>query len=77
MWEVIEKESCGLERLYGCLYVHFEIIMDFARNEQMGCSEAFRDNTNGTKHPGRTMLQVMLVLLGTFREKIMIRLGEV
>nr|ACY01935.1 hypothetical protein [Beta vulgaris] len=43
-WEVIGKESCGLERICGCLYVHFE--MGFTRNEQMGCLEAFRGNTN-------------------------------
>ena len=25
--------------------------MGFTRNEQMGCSEAFRGNANGSKHP--------------------------
>ena len=40
-WEVIGKESCGLERIYVCLYVHFEAILCFTKNEQMGCLEAF------------------------------------
>ena len=50
-WEVIGKECCGLERICGCLYVHFETILGFLRNEQMWCSETFRSNVNGTKHP--------------------------
>ena len=50
-WEVHGKESCGLERICGCLYVHCEIILGFTRNEQMGCSEAFQGNANGAKHP--------------------------
>ena len=50
-WEVIGKESCGLERICGCIYDHFETILGFTRNEQIGCSNAFRGNTNCTKHP--------------------------
>ena len=49
-WEVIGKESCGLERIYGHFYVHFETILGFTRNEQMGCSDGFRGNANGVKH---------------------------
>ena len=44
------NESDGLERICGCLYIHFETVLGFTRNEQMGSSEAFRANTNGTKH---------------------------
>ena len=40
-----------MERICGCLYVHFETVLGFTGNEQMGCLEAFRDKTNGTKHP--------------------------
>ena len=40
-----------MERIYGCLYVHFEAILSFIRNEQMGCLEALLGNTNGAKHP--------------------------
>ena len=40
-----------MERIYGCLYVHFEAILGFTRNEQMGCSEAFRGDENGAKNP--------------------------
>ena len=40
-----------MERIYRCLYVHFEAILDFTRNEQLGCFEAFRGNKNGVKHP--------------------------
>ena len=47
---VIGNESCGLERTYGYLYVYFEEILGFTRNEQMGCLEAFRCNANGAKH---------------------------
>ena len=36
---------------YGCLYVHFETVLGFARNEQMLFLETFRGNTNGVKHP--------------------------
>ena len=32
-WEVIGKESCGLERICGYLYVHFETILGFTINE--------------------------------------------
>ena len=45
------KESCGMERICVCLYVHFETVLGFTRNEQMRCSESFRGNTNGAKHP--------------------------
>ena len=51
-WEVIGKKSCGLERICGCLYVHLETILGFTRNEQMGCSEAFRGNASCAKHQG-------------------------
>ena len=50
-WEIIGKESSGLERICGCLYVHFEEILGFTRNEQMGYSEAFRGNPNAAKYP--------------------------
>ena len=51
-WEVIWKESCRLERICGCLYVHFETISCFTRIKRTnGCSEAFRENANGVKHP--------------------------
>ena len=40
-----------MERIYDCLYVYFEAILSFKRNEQMGCFEAFRGNENGAKHP--------------------------
>ena len=40
-----------MERICECLYVHFETVLGFTRNEQMGCLKAFRDNTNGAKHP--------------------------
>ena len=50
-WKVIGKESCGLERKCGCLYVHFKVNLGFTRNEQMGCLETFRGNSNGLKHP--------------------------
>ena len=40
-----------MELIYGCLYIHFEAILDFTRNEQMGCSEAFRGSEIGVKHP--------------------------
>ena len=33
-WEVIEKESSGVERICGCLYVPFEEIFCFTRNEK-------------------------------------------
>ena len=45
------KESCGLERICGHVYVHFEANLAFTRNEQVGCSEAFRGKPNGAKHP--------------------------
>ena len=51
IWEVIGKESCGLERICGCLYVHFETILGFTRNEQMRCSKAFQGNENCAKYP--------------------------
>ena len=35
------KESSGLKQICGCLYVHFEAILGFTKNEQMECSEAF------------------------------------
>ena len=35
----------------GCLFVHFETVLGFTRNEQMGCLEAFQGNTNGAKQP--------------------------
>ena len=41
----------GSERIYGCLYVHFEANLGFMRNEQMGCLEAFHGDTNGAKQP--------------------------
>ena len=44
------KESCGLERICGCLYVHFDTFLGFTRNEQMGCLETFRDNANDANH---------------------------
>ena len=47
----IEKESCGLERISGCIYVHFKAVLCFTRNKQMGCLKDFRDKTNGAKHP--------------------------
>ena len=52
-WEVIGKESCGLEQIYGCLYVRFEAILDSREMKKcMGCySEAIRGNANGVKHP--------------------------
>ena len=50
-WEVIEMKSCGLERICECLYVHFEPILGFTRNEQMVCSEALRCSANFVKHP--------------------------
>ena len=50
-WELIGKESCGLERIYGWFYVQFKAILGFTRNEQMGCLEVFRGNANGLKHP--------------------------
>ena len=34
----------------GCLYVHFETILCFTRNEQMGSLETFQGNANGAKH---------------------------
>ena len=40
-----------MERIYGCIYVHFETILGFTRNEQMRCSIAFRGNANGAKYP--------------------------
>ena len=42
IWEVIENDSCALEQICGCLYVHFESILGFTINEQMRCSEAFQ-----------------------------------
>ena len=50
-WESIGNEVCGLEWIHGCLYVHFETILGFKRNEQMGCLEAYRGNANCAKHP--------------------------
>ena len=47
-WEVIGKESCDLECV--CLYVHFDTVLTFTRNEQMRCLDAFRGNANGDKH---------------------------
>ena len=44
------KEVTWLGTIYGCLYVHFESILGFTRNEQMECLEAFRGNENGVKH---------------------------
>ena len=49
-WKVIGKESCGLERIYRFIYVQFEAISCFTRNEQMGCLEAIRGNANGVTH---------------------------
>ena len=40
-----------MERIYGCLYVHFEANLDFTRNEQIGCSKTFQGNANSVKHP--------------------------
>nr|ABD83275.1 Fgenesh protein 14 [Beta vulgaris] len=51
IWEVIGKESCGLERIYGWIHVHFEAILGFTRNEQIVRLETFRGNKNGAKHP--------------------------
>ena len=39
-----------MDRICGCLYVHFETILDYTRNEQMWCLEAFRGNANCAKH---------------------------
>ena len=39
-----------MEQIYGCLYVHCEVILGFKRSEKKWCSEAFRDNANGAKH---------------------------
>ena len=50
-WDVIGKESNDLERIYGCIYVHFEAILGFTRNKQMRRSKAFRGNVNGAKYP--------------------------
>ena len=49
------KEACGLEQIYGCLYVLFETILGLSRNEQMGCSKAFRGNANGAEHPRKVI----------------------
>ena len=49
-WGFIGEESCGLEWICGCLYVHFAAVLDFTRNEQIGCLEAFRNNTNSDRH---------------------------
>ena len=54
----IGKESCGLEQICGCRYVHFETILGFTRNEQIRCSEAFRGNTKVTKHQRKVTTQV-------------------
>ena len=31
-------------------FIYFETVLDFTRNEQMGCLEAFQGNTNSVKH---------------------------
>ena len=66
--EVIGKDSVGLERIYGCLYVHFEAISRFTRNEQMGVYRLFE--AIQMVPSTRPMLQVTSALPGTFREKI-------
>ena len=47
----------------------------FTRNEQMWCSEAFRGNTNGVKHPRNVTSHVGLPKNGSGEN--MTRLGEV
>ena len=74
-WEVIGKESCGLERIYWCIYVHFEAILCFTRNEQMRCSESFRGNLNGAKHPRNIISHVSFPR--SFLGENMTRPGEV
>ena len=44
-------ESRDLEQICGFLYVHFEPVFGFTRNEQMGCLKAFVGNTNDVKYP--------------------------
>ena len=44
-------ESCVLEQICGFLYVHFEIVLGFTRNEQMRCLKAFLGTTNCVKYP--------------------------
>ena len=58
--EVIGNDSCDLERIYGCLYVHCEVILGFTRNEQMGYLEDFRGNTNGARQPWNVTSTVRL-----------------
>ena len=49
-----------MEPIYGCIYVHFETILGITRNEQLGCFEAFRGNTNGVKNPRNVIIHVGL-----------------
>ena len=74
-WEVVGKESWGLERIYGYLCIHFESILGFTRNKQMGCLEGFRGNANGAKHTRHVTSHVStpMNVLG----ENMSRLGEV
>ena len=39
-----------MERIYGCIYVRFEAILGFTRNEQIVCLEVIQVNINGAKH---------------------------
>ena len=72
----MENDSCCLDRICGCFYVHFEAVLDFPRKDQMGCLEAFRDNTNGAKHPHKVTSNNVGFLTNVSGEN-MTRPGEV
>ena len=63
------SESCDLERIYGCLYVLFEAILVFTRNEQMRVFRGFLRQHKWVPST-RATLQVTSAFLGIFREKI-------
>ena len=67
-WDVNGKESSGLEQIYECIYIHFEVILGFSRNEQMRRSKTFRDNANGAKY--HATLQGTSTFLEMFQENI-------
>ena len=68
-WKVIVKESCGLERICGCLYVHFEANLGFHEKWANGVFKGFSGKMLMVSST-RATLQVTSAFLGTFPEKI-------
>ena len=73
-WDASFDHDGSLERSHVAwseyIYVHFETILGFTRNEQMGCLEAFRGNANGVKHTRNVTSHVGILRNNVFGENI-------